>query len=591
MTDPQSVSAADALVDILAREKVEVVFGVPGGPVMALFDRLHDHPQIRVVLTKHEEAAAYAAYTYARMTGRLGVCIATLGPGATNLLAGLPVAYMGSAPVLAITGQVQTTAYAHGAHQESTGWFRTPNQQAMFAGTVKHTVTCDLPDRFADYVRHSIRIALSGRMGPTHIVIPANLLHQAIEYTALEPAQYRLLDHRPVDAAALREIARRIAAARHPLLFAGDRLMLPDATAELAALAGAYDLPVMVDIPGKAALDEDAPMYLGVMGVVGHKAAERYLKNHADLIVAIGQTFNEVSTLSWDPDLARDGRLIQLDSDPEEIGKVYPVQYGTAGHIPTMLGVLREALAELPMPHRESRAALVAELRRKHPLFDASEMNSKRTPMLPPRIVAELRRALPPDTTVLADSSKWVRWLGRYLPLPRGKFICAHDYEAMGWAVAGVIGARFATDGPLVVVSGDGAFQMHAMELATAVNHRLDIIWLVMNDERLGIIYDLQTALYDKRYAATTYTNPDFVAFAQAFGASATRITAPGELETRLAAAVAQGGVHLFDIRFDPDDLPPSRPRSVLITTEMGLPKPKPSPELTRAMIKMLKDK
>ena len=176
-----NMSAARALVRILEAEDVRVVFGIPGGPVLPLFDELLTHSRIRSVLVKHEQAAAYAAFAYARVSGKLGVCISTLGPGATNLLSGLPVALVTSTPVLALTGQVQTTAFGRGAHQESTGWFRTPNQEAMFAATCKHTATCTDATRLCSFVRHSIRIATSGRPGPTHLIFPANLLHQKID--------------------------------------------------------------------------------------------------------------------------------------------------------------------------------------------------------------------------------------------------------------------------------------------------------------------------------------------------------------------------------------------------------------------------
>src|SRR5215469_175983 len=220
------VRAAEALVDILEREGVTAIFGIPGGPLLPLYDQLTNHPKIRLILVKHEQAAAYAAFAYARITGRLGVCIATLGPGATNLLAGLPVALIASVPILALTGQVQTTAYAKSAHQESTGWFRTPNQEAMYAATCKHTATCIEASRFPDFVRHSIRIATSGRPGPAHMIIPANLLHQTIDYSPLIPSEYRLLESHICDDAAIESIAREVAKARYPLIMVGERTLL-----------------------------------------------------------------------------------------------------------------------------------------------------------------------------------------------------------------------------------------------------------------------------------------------------------------------------------------------------------------------------
>ncbi len=586
------VKAAEALVDILEREGISVIFGIPGGPLLPLYDQLTNHPKIRLILVKHEQAAAYAAFAYARITGRLGVCIATLGPGATNLLAGLPVALIASVPILALTGQVQTTAYAKSAHQESTGWFRTPNQEAMYAATCKHTATCIEASRFPDFVRHSIRIATSGRPGPAHMIIPANLLHQTIDYTPLNPSEYRLLESHICDDAAIESIAREVAKARYPLIMVGERILLDEAGREVQMLAERFSIPVVTDLSCKSAVDEWSPMFIGCMGVLGHRAGEKYLKEKSDLVLAVGQTFNEISTLSWDPAFVTGRRLIQLDTDPEEIGKAYPVAAASVGHLSTILTRLTQALDTLGVSVPSEREAAVAGLRKQYPLFSANEMHSEKVPLLPQRVVNEVRQGLPEDAIILSDSSKWTRWLGRYFQARRQTFVTAHDYEPMGWAVAGVIGAKLAyPNRPVVCVSGDGAFLMSAMELSTAANYKLDILWLIMNDSRLGIIYDLQKMLYGGRVAATTFENPDFVQFASSFGITGQVIQKPGELAEGLRTAIQRGGAAVFDVHFDPDEIPAVRPRSLLITKEMGLPNPKPGPEVTRAFISLLKEK
>ena len=284
---------------------------------------------------------------------------------ATNLISGLPVAYMSSTPVLALTGQVQTRAYANSVHQESIGWFRTPKQEAIYAATVKQTFTCNEIRRFPDFVRHAIRIAVSGRPGPAHLIIPANLLHQDVDFAAIDPEQYRLLAPRPCDATAIEVIAARIREARFPILIAGERVMLPDATCELEALDVQCAIPGATNLACKSAVDKHSPMFIGCLGVVGHKAAERYLKEKSDLVITVGQTFNEISTLSWDPAISTEGRLIQLDSDPEEIGKVYPVSAATDGHLPEILLQLAVALGDLAGPARAERERTIAQLRGK----------------------------------------------------------------------------------------------------------------------------------------------------------------------------------------------------------------------------------
>jgi acetolactate synthase-1/2/3 large subunit len=586
------VSAAHAVIDILDRENVRYVFGIPGGPVLGLCDLLQKHPRIKFILTKHEQSAAYAAFAYARATGKLGVCLATLGPGATNLLAGLPVAAIESAPVLALTGQVQSSGVARGAHQESTGWFETPDQQAIFRSVCKQSSTCTDPTRLPDLLRHTIRIALSGRPGPAHIILPSDLLHRKIDYVPLEPRQYRLLEDIAVDDAAAARIAQRLARARRPALVFGGRSTQPDCGPAALELAEAGVVPLITDMSSKSVVDERSELFLGCIGVLGHKLAEKYLKEETDLIVTVGQTFDEITTLSWDPAFASGRELIQLDIDPHEIAKAFPVADASVGHLPTLLGRITEHLRNAKIAYGVERCERIKELRTRQPLFAAPEMKSEKVPLLPQRVVAELRVALPDNALVLSDSSKWARWLGRYFQAARGQVLCAHDYEPMGWAVAGALGAKAAfPDRPVVCVCGDGAFLMAAMEISAAANHGLDAIWVVMNDERLGIIYDLQQGLYAGRISGTTFKNPDFVRFAESFGIAGKAISEPGELTEAMRDAVKRGGSFLFDVRFDPDEIPSVRPRSLLITKGMGLPDPTPTVTTTKALIKLLKDK
>jgi acetolactate synthase-1/2/3 large subunit len=284
--------------------------------------------------------------------------------------------------------------------------------------------------------------------------------------------------------------------------------------------------------------------------------------------------------------------LIQVDSDPHEIGKAFPVADASVGHLPTLLDRIRFHLPPLEPEVASARRQRAGTLLQKYPLFASAGMTSTHVPLLPERVVAELRAALPDEAFVLSDSSKWARWLGRYFQASRGQIVSAHDYEPMGWAVAGAIGAKIAhPNRPVVCLSGDGAFLMSAMELSTAANYGLDIIWVVMNDSRLGIIYDLQKALYSGRLAGTTFRNPDLAAFAQSLGICGRTVGQPGELSDALRGALAAGGSHLLDVRFDVDEIPAVRPRSLLITRGMGLPDPTPGRETTRALLKLLKER
>jgi acetolactate synthase I/II/III large subunit len=585
-----SLEAAASIVAILKQEKVRTVFGVPGGPVMALCDAILKDGGIKFVLTKHEQAAAYAAFGEALATGRIGVCMSTLGPGATNLAAGLPVAAVEGVPVLAITGQVQLDGQRRGGHQDSSGLYGTPDQQALFRSICKSSEMVARASHVPGAVRRAIRHAHAPRAGPVHLSMPGGVLHESIEFEPLAPQRYRLVETHTVDREAARRIAVRLAAARAPVLLLGVRARDSGAVAE--RLAERFGIALAVDVGAKSLVDERHPSYLGCLGVLGHRAAENFVKVMADLVVAVGQSFDEVSTLSWDPALTGGRDLVQIDSLSEEIGKAYPVTDATAGTLPDVLdeiGCRHPEMAEAAITQR--RLALADHLRR-NPLFSDPEMESGQVPLLPQRLMAELANAVPDDAILLSDSSKWTRWLGRFFCSRRGQVFSAHDYEPMGWAVAAALGVKCAfPERPVISVSGDGAFLMSALEVATAVDQKLAIIWLVFNDGRLGIIHDLQETLYGGRYCGTEFTTPNLVAFAESLGARGRVIEKPGDLTTAVGEALRERRPCVLDIRFDVSEIPALRPRSLIVTKGMGLPAPGVGSATTRALLKMLKSR
>lgn len=588
----RKIAAAEAMVDVLDRENVRYVFGVPGGPILGLCDAIAKHPRIKFILTKHEQAAAYAAFTYAMSSNELGVCVSTLGPGATNLIAGLPVAAIESVPVLAITGQVQQNGIGRGGHQESTGWFGTPNQEMMFNAVCKNSATIADATHLPHLLRNSIRIARSDRPGPTHLALCSGILHETIDYDALEPRQYRLTSNEAVDDCAAVRIAKRIATSQAPVLLLGSRAMRTKCGPAAEALATRASVALVSDLSCKSIVDERHELYLGCLGVLGHKAAERFVKETSDLIITVGQTFDEITTLSWDPKFVQGRDLIQLDVYGEEIGKSFPVSDASVGCLPAILQRISSYLNSLQDSAIEQRRGRIRAALMRDPPFKPNDASNSKGPLAPERIIAELQTSIPADALILSDSSKWSRWLGRHFQATQGQILSAHDYEPMGWAVAGALGAKLAHPHRTVVcISGDGAFLMSAMELLTARNYGLKVIWLVMNDGRLGIIYDLQKALLRGRTSATTFINPDFVAFADAIGLVGRRVSEPGDLSRAFQDAIKGEHSFLIDVLFDVDDIPAVRPRSLLITKGMGLPDPTPGPETTRALLKLLRDK
>ncbi len=578
------------LVDILKREGVRTVFGVPGGPVMALCDAIKRDGEIKFVLTKHEQAAAFAAFGEALATGRMGVCLATLGPGAVNLASGLPVSGVEGVPVLAITGQVQLDGQRRGGHQDSCGMYGTPDQTALFSAICKSSEMLMRASHLPDAMRRAIRLAYGERPGPVHLSLPSGLLHEEIEYEPLEPHQYRLKAPMLVDMQATCRIANRLAAARAPVIVLGARARECGSLVE--HLSAHFGIALAVDVGAKSIVDERNSHYIGCLGVLGHRAAETFVKTESDLILAIGQSFDEVSMLSWDPAMHKGRDLIQIDTVAEEIGKAFPVSDSTIGTLTAILETIIRVHPALEDSTLDKRRTKLAKHIQDNPLFSDPAMESAQIPLLPQRIMAELTNTLPHDAIVLTDSSKWVRWLGRFFVSRSNQVLSAHDFEHMGWAVSAALGVKRASPERAVLsLSGDGAFLMSALEIATAVDHDLAVIWLVFNDQRLGIIHDLQEMLYGARFCGTEFNSPDLVTLSESMGARGVRVDKPGELTTALVDCLASGRPCVIDIHFDANEVPTVRPRSLIVTKEMGLPAPGIGLVTTRTLFKMLKDK
>jgi acetolactate synthase-1/2/3 large subunit len=582
--------AATALIDILKREGVRTIYGVPGGPVMALLDAIKKDGEIKFVLTKHEQAAAFAAFGEALATGRMGVCLATLGPGATNLIGGLPVAGVEGVPVLALTGQVQLNGQRRGGHQDSCGLYGTPDQTALFAAVCKSSEMLMRASHLPDALRRAIRFSYAGRAGPVHLSLPSGMLDEEIDYEPLQPSQYRLEGSHMVDYKAAGRIASRLATAQAPVILLGIRARHCGPVVE--RLAERFGIALAVDLGSKSFVDEHNPSYLGCLGVLGHRAAENFVKTNADLVLAVGQSFDEVSMLSWDPAITQDRDLIQIDSLPEEVGKAFPVADATVGTLLAVLEEIARVHPEVSASLLEKRRSNLANHIKRSPLFADPEMQSDQVPLLPQRIMTELAQAVPANAFLLSDSSKWVRWLGRFFCAHPGQVLSAHDFEPMGWAVAAALGVKRAfPERPVLSLSGDGAFLMSALEVATAVDHNLPVVWLVFNDERLGIIHDLQEMLYGGRYCGTEFRSPDLIAFAESLGARGLRVEKPGDMRAAIADSLACGRPCVIDIRFDVTEVPAVRPRSLILTKEMGLSAPGVGLTTTRTLFKMLKDK
>ena len=553
------MSVAQAILEILEKEGVEYIFGIPGGPLTGFFEALHGFRKIRFVLAKHEGGAAFMAAAYARVTGRLGVCCVTTGPGATNAITGIASAYADGLPVLLLTGQVSTQVFGKGAIQESSA-HGIDLVEALRPFTLQSFM---LPavGRVPDLLRSAVRTAMSSPRGPVHVSMPADFLSRPVQISALPVEQYRSRSV-AVDLGGLAAVASLLRSAKRPLVLAGHGVALAGAWNELKTLASELELPVVTSPKGKGVFPEDHPLSLGVLGFGGHQLAERYLEpGGADLLLVIGTSLNEFVTNGWTVPLQANRTLIQIDADPRAIGRNYPVDLGVVGDARASLKELIRLSAQRSERSDYDQEPLAA-LRASTPRYLAAEMlRSDATPLKPQRLIAELRAAMPDTGLLFVDNGTSIIWATHYFEARRpNTYFIDLGLAAMGSAVAGVIGGALGTtERRAVALVGDAAFAMNGMEVHTAVELRLPVVWLVLNNGGHGMVYQGETLMKGESLGTSLFNTPiDAAALGIALGARGVRAASPGELRVALEQALRADGPTVIDALIDPNEMAPT---------------------------------
>ena len=586
----EKISSGDALVKILEMEGVEYLFGVPGSHILPFYDSLTRSTKIKTILTKHEEGAAFMAKCYARASGRPGVCCGTAGPGATNLVTGVADAYVDNIPMIVITGQVATSVFGRNANQEATGEFQRPDQVGLFSSITKQSSLVFDPELVMVKVREAFRLALSEPYGPVHLCFPSDVLGRDVSYTEMSPSQYRITSWNQVDPIAVEAATGLIEKAERPVILAGHRAAFPDSSQEVKDLAEHFRIPVATTIVAKGILPEDHSLSLGCIDLFGHRVSEKYIHS-ADLLITIGEYFDEYSTIYYDPGLISGKRLVQIDNHPYQIGKIYPVDVGVVGNIKASLKALINSLSnrEYTSP---SKIGEIKELKSKMRHFDEPEMHKTVSPLKPQRIMRELREAIPEDSLVLCDISSCLFWAVRYFEIPGpDRFFCSWGIKPVGFGAGGAAGLKLARpDKHVFAFCGDGGMQMNGMEVMTAVNYEIPVTWVIFNDEGLYMVRIAQGLSYGERYIATKMRNPDFTAMAESFGADGYKIENSGQISEVISLVLEKQRPAVIDICYDGDEILPIKPRAVKKVKEMGLDV-SDSPFASRAFRKILDER
>jgi len=540
----EPMTGAQSLVRSLEAAQVEVVFGIPGGAILPAYDPLLDSPTVRHILVRHEQGAGHAAQGYAYATGRVGVCMATSGPGATNLVTAIADAHMDSVPMVAITGQVSSAAIGTDAFQEA-------DIVGMTMPVTKHNFLVTDPEDIPRTIAEAFHIASTGRPGPVLVDISKDALQARTTFRW--PARLDLPGYRPTTTPhrrQVREAAKLLAAAERPVLYVGGGVLKSGAAAELAELVDLSGAPVVTTLMARGALPDSHPSNLGMPGMHGTVAAVTALQK-ADLLVALGARFDDRVTgklSSFAPDAA----VVHADVDPAEIGKNRVVD------VP-IVGDAREVLAELVpalrAEHAEgSRADLTTwwrqldQLRRTYPLGYAEAEDGSLSPQ---RVITRLGEIAGPEATYVSGVGQHQMWAAQFIGYERpGSWINSGGLGTMGFAVPAAMGAKVGDPDRVVwAVDGDGCFQMTNQELATCALNGIPIKVAVINNSSLGMVRQWQTLFYEGRYSNTDLHTgaavemgqriPDFVKLADAYGCVGLRCERPEDLDATIEAAMA----------------------------------------------------
>ena len=551
----------EAIIESLKNMGVKTIFGYPGGQTIPFYDMLYD-ADINHILVRHEQCAAHAADGYARASGEVGVCLATSGPGATNLVTGIGTAFMDSSPVVAITGQVPTHLIGNDAFQEA-------DIIGITMPIVKYEFQPKDPDLIPSIIKSSFEIASTGRPGPVLIDVPKEV--QEGELTVFDDSLIETPGYNPTVKGNVKQImsaCEMIKQAKKPVVLAGAGVILSGASSELEEFVRTINAPVMTSLLGKGAFDETDDLALGMLGMHGRKVSNDYI-NESDLVIAIGIRFSDRTTGKIDS-FAPDAKIIHIDIDPAEIGKNIEVDLPIVGDARNVLTSINKHLKDYKSSDAVNKWTDMIKQKKQELLPRVSYDD---VPLKPQSVIKEISEVLTPDSILTTDVGQNQMWAAHFYDTqkPR-KFISSGGLGTMGFGLPAAIGAKVACpDDAVVSINGDGGFLMVCQELATIREYDIPVIAVVLENRTLGMVYQWQSLLYNQRYSQTLLGNsPDFVKLAESFGINGVRITKPGETKEALAQSIKDNEPVLLDIIVDSEESLPMLPPGAGINEMIG---------------------
>lgn len=534
------LSGSEIVIECLKEQGVDTVFGYPGGAILNVYDALYKHRQeIRHILTAHEQGAAHAADGYARATGRVGVCLATSGPGATNLVTGIATAHMDSIPIVAITCNVGVSLLGKDSFQEI-------DIAGITMPITKHNyIVKDVGD-LAETIRKAFHIAQTGRPGPVLVDIPKDVTSNSTEYQSAVIEPVLPMEAFQISEKEVETAAEMITQAKRPYIFVGGGAVLSGADKELSAFAEKVDAPVADTLMGKGAFPGTHKRYTGMLGMHGTKTSN-YGVSQCDLLIVVGARFSDRVTGNAQ-NFAGNAKILQFDIDAAEMNKNVLITAGVVGDIKEALNKVNARLSKQFHPEWMQK---IREYQEKYPLKYHTDR------LTGPFVVEEVYRQTKGEAIVVTEVGQHQMWAAQYYQYTKPRtFLTSGGLGTMGYGLGAALGAKSGCPDKLVVnIAGDGCFRMNMNELATAVRHHIPIIQVVVNNHVLGMVRQWQDLFYEKRFSATTLTDAvDFVKLAEAMGAEGIRVATQEEFQKAFAKALTINQPIVIDCQIDCDD-------------------------------------
>ncbi len=554
------LNGAQILIQTLIEQGVTDVFGYPGGQVINIYDALYEYKdKINHVLTAHEQGAAHAADGYSRATGKVGVCIATSGPGATNLVTGIATAMLDSIPMVAITGNVPCSLIGKDSFQEI-------DITGVTLPITKHNYFVNKIEDLADTIREAFAIAKSGRPGPVLIDIPKDVQVGKYDYEPQGVVEKMPLPKVKEDL--IDKAVELINSAKKPYIYVGGGAAGLGMGKDIVAFAEKIGAVIGCSFMGLSSVPQDNERFLGMQGMHGHYASSMS-QNEADLILGIGVRFSDRATGNVSK-FAKQSKIIQLDPDSAEVNKNVRVDLGLVGDVEDSFKRIAIKCAESAKPDWFAR---VKQLKAEEKQFEEEIAEANVSPLSPKQVFEIINAAKPANTVIATDVGQHQMWTAQYVEFdgPR-RFVSSGGLGTMGFGLGAAIGSYVATKDPVVLITGDGSFGMNLNELATAVTYKIPVVIVLLNNGVLGMVRQWQTLFFGKRYSNTVLSRKtDFVALAKSFGAEGVLAETPIEFKRAFEAAVKAGKPTVIDVRIDKDEmvlpmLPPGGAISDIIT-------------------------